>query len=406
MAAAQQSREEPEGRKKERGGGEGGGRGRAHAPLARRVKLGRVDVDGDDARRARALGRLDDGEADGAEAEDRDRRAGLHLGGVEDGAPPRRHAAAEQADLVERRRLVDDGDALLVHDGVAREARGAHEVEERLAVDRREARLAVSLHDALAGERAHAHAEVGLGVAAELARAAVGLVARDHVVARLDARDALADALDDSRRLVAEHAREEALGVEAVERVGVGVAERRRDDLDAHLAGARRRDDDLLIFCVREIVEDAGFQSRASVLKRGAGAARQSSDTAQRDAQRSKAWRALDHTARRRRCVAAATGRRGKLLPHLRDLKGLLGLPRDRCDAFDRLAGGVSHPKWWGCVCSQARGVLLTRSVCLICSRSNRDLLDVTKNVSTHKQDRVFRNEWASAAVCYPSRRR
>lgn len=47
----------------------------------------------------------------------------------------------------------------------------------------------------------------------------------------LDVRDAVADALDDAAALVAEHDREQALGVVAVERVRVGVAHARKENL-------------------------------------------------------------------------------------------------------------------------------------------------------------------------------
>ena len=45
-------------------------------------------------------GRLDDGEADGADAEDGDGRSGRHFCRVEDGAEARRNAAAEERRLV------------------------------------------------------------------------------------------------------------------------------------------------------------------------------------------------------------------------------------------------------------------------------------------------------------------
>mmetsp|Transcript_67072 Transcript_67072/g.187620 ORF Transcript_67072/g.187620 Transcript_67072/m.187620 type:complete len:286 (+) Transcript_67072:812-1669(+) len=108
-----------------------------------------------------------------------------------------------------------------------------------------EARLAVAGHHALAGERAHGGAEVDVGPHAELAAAAVGLVARDDVVAGGELRDALADALHDARRLMAEDAGEEALGVQAVEGVGVGVAERDGVVLDADLTLLGRPHHDL-----------------------------------------------------------------------------------------------------------------------------------------------------------------
>ena len=57
------------------------------------------------------------------------------------------------------------------------------------------------------------------------------------MVARLHAGDAGADLADHARALMAEDRGEDSLAVEAVERVGVGVADAGRHDLDQHLAG-------------------------------------------------------------------------------------------------------------------------------------------------------------------------
>ena len=59
------------------------------------------------------------------------------------------------------------------------------------------------------------------------------------MVAGNDAGDARADLAHDARALMAQHAREDALAVEPVERIGVGVADARRHDLDQHLARLR-----------------------------------------------------------------------------------------------------------------------------------------------------------------------
>ena len=56
------------------------------------------------------------------------------------------------------------------------------------------------------------------------------------MVAGLHAGHARADLADDARALVAEDRREDAFAVEAVERVGVGVADAGRHDLDQHFA--------------------------------------------------------------------------------------------------------------------------------------------------------------------------
>ena len=69
--------------------------------------------------------------------------------------------------------------------------------------------------------------------------AAFGRVQRDDVVARLHAGDARPDLADDARAFMAEDRGEDALAVEPVERVGVGVADAGRHDLDQHFAGLR-----------------------------------------------------------------------------------------------------------------------------------------------------------------------
>ena len=70
-----------------------------------------------------------------------------------------------------------------------------------------------------------------------MAKAPRNVLQRDDVVARLDRRDALADALDDARALVAEHDRKRALRILARQSVGVGVADACVVDLDADFVG-------------------------------------------------------------------------------------------------------------------------------------------------------------------------
>ncbi len=72
---------------------------------------------------------------------------------------------------------------------------------------------------------------------ARLTLAAFGRVERDDVVAGLHRGDARADLAHDARALVAEDAGNRPSLIEPVERVGVGVADAGRHDLDQHLAG-------------------------------------------------------------------------------------------------------------------------------------------------------------------------
>jgi hypothetical protein len=77
-------------------------------------------------------------------------------------------------------------------------------------------------HQALALGGADLLAQVGLAGFAELALAAFRGVQRDHVIAHLDAGDALADGLDDAAAFMAEDAGEDPSG-SAPERVKASV---------------------------------------------------------------------------------------------------------------------------------------------------------------------------------------
>ena len=59
------------------------------------------------------------------------------------------------------------------------------------------------------------------------------------MVAGLHAGHACADLAYDARAFMAEHAGEDTLAVQAVQRIGVGVADAGRHDLDQDLAGLR-----------------------------------------------------------------------------------------------------------------------------------------------------------------------
>ena len=203
------------------------------------IELGRVDVDGNDAAGLGHLRTDDRRQTDAAEAEHRHGGALFHLGGVEHGADAGGDAAAEQADLLQRRFLGDHRQGDFRQHGVFGEGRAAHVVVDRLAVVA-EARGAVG-HQALALGGAHRAAQVGLAGFAEFALAAFGGVQRDHVVADLDRGHALAHRLDDAAAFVAEDRREHALGVGAGQGVGIGMAHAGGDDAHQHFTGLGRR---------------------------------------------------------------------------------------------------------------------------------------------------------------------
>ena len=105
--------------------------------FARQRLARRVDVDADDHVGAGHARALHDVEADAAEPEHDDVGARLDLRGVDHRADAGGDAAADVADLVERRVLADLRERDLRQHGVVRERRAAHVVVDRLAADAR-----------------------------------------------------------------------------------------------------------------------------------------------------------------------------------------------------------------------------------------------------------------------------
>ena len=208
-----------------------------HAEAAAPFLLAVVDVDADDLVGAHHPGALNDVESDSAKPEHDHVGARRDLGGVDHRADAGRDAAADVAALVERGVFADLRHRDFRQHGEVRKRRAAHVVEDRLALVA-EARRAVR-HHALALGGANRGAEVGLLAQAAFALAAFGRVERDHVVARFHRRYAGADLANDAGALVAEDRRKDSLAVEAVKRVGVGVTDPRRLDLDEDFTGLR-----------------------------------------------------------------------------------------------------------------------------------------------------------------------
>ena len=129
-----------------------------------------VDIDDNDLGRAVLDTALDDRKTDTAGTEDSDVGALLNTtlaSGDDSGTVTSGNAAAEQACPVHGCFVCDLNDRDVGDDGVLRESRRAHEVQQVLALTL-EARGAVG-HDALALRRANLAAEVGLARLAELA---------------------------------------------------------------------------------------------------------------------------------------------------------------------------------------------------------------------------------------------
>ena len=168
-----------------------------HPELLGELALGGVEVHTDDAASTDHLGALDDVEADATEAEHDHSGARLDLGRVHHRADARGDAAADVANLVERCGLGDLGQRDLGQHGEVRERRSAHVVIDGLAVQREPTR-AVG-HEPLALRGADLLTEVGLGVEAEVALAALGCVQRDDVVIDRDRGHARSDLAHDGR---------------------------------------------------------------------------------------------------------------------------------------------------------------------------------------------------------------
>ena len=134
-----------------------------------------IHIHDDDLRRPVLDAPLDDAESDTARAEDGDITPFLDtvLACRDDGgAVSGRDAASEQTAPVHGRLVRHGNDRDVRHDRVLGEGRGAHEVQQRLALAG-EARGSVG-HDALALGRADLAAEIGLAGSAEFAGAAFG----------------------------------------------------------------------------------------------------------------------------------------------------------------------------------------------------------------------------------------
>ncbi len=210
-----------------------------HAEFARQRLARRVEVDADDHVGARHARTLDHIEPDAAEPEHHDIRTRLDLGGVDHGADAGGHAAADVADLVERRVFTNLRYGDFRQHREVREGRASHVVIQRLAVER-EAAGAVG-HHALALRCANGGAEIGLARQAGFALPAFRRVERNDVIALLDARHARPDVDDDAGTLMTQDRRKETFRIRARTREFVGVTDTGRFDLDQYFAGLRSR---------------------------------------------------------------------------------------------------------------------------------------------------------------------
>ncbi len=208
-----------------------------HAEFPAPFLARRVDIHPDDLVRTRQPRALNDVKSDAAQPEYRDIIADLHFGSVGDCAHAGRHPAADIAGRLKRRIFADFGDRDFGQHSEIAEGGTAH-----IMIDGRafiaEPGGAVG-HQPCSLRRADRGAQVGLAAEAAFALAAFGRVERDHVIAGLYAGDARADFAHDPCAFVAEHAGEDALGIQPIQRIGVGMANARRHDFHQHFAGLR-----------------------------------------------------------------------------------------------------------------------------------------------------------------------
>ena len=139
-----------------------------------------VEVDADDHIGADEPQSLNDIEADAAEPEHDAVRSRLHFRGIDDRADAGRHAAADIADLVERRVGADLCYRDFRQHRVVREGRTAHVMMDHLALIGKPA--GAIGHEALALGGPDLLAEIGLRIEAIFAFAAFRRVERDDVI--------------------------------------------------------------------------------------------------------------------------------------------------------------------------------------------------------------------------------
>src|SRR5262249_34377746 len=203
------------------------------AELLRQLELRLREVDADDARRPAQRGALDDVQADAAAAEDRNRLAGLHLGGVDHRPDAGHHPTADQAGAIEGDVVRDLDGRCRPHDRPLREgadARHAGDLGPVLLED-----VLLAGHHPLLAPLAQVD-RAGDAVVAAAARLDPG---EHHVVAWLEGRDVLADLLDDPGTLVPEHDRRGERQLHLLHGQ-VGVAHAARGELHHDLVGTRR----------------------------------------------------------------------------------------------------------------------------------------------------------------------
>src|ERR1700733_2058492 len=208
-----------------------------HAEFLGQLLAARIDIDAHDLVGAYQMRALDHIQADPTQAEHHHVGARLDLRGFHHGADAGGHAAADIANLVERRILAEFRHRDLGHHREIGERRASHVVVDHLFADVKTARGGRDEGLALGGP--NLGAKIGLLRQAGLALATLRRVQRNDVVAFLEGGDAGPDIDDDAGTLVAKNHRKQSFRVRARAGEFIGMANAGRLELDEHFAGLR-----------------------------------------------------------------------------------------------------------------------------------------------------------------------
>jgi len=177
---------------------------------------------------------LDHVQPDPAQSEDDDIIAHLNLRRIGDRAHACRHPAADIAGGIKRRIGADFCHRNFGQDNEIRKGRATHIVIDCLALI---AHPACTIgHQPLALRFADSVAQIGFARQAHFALAAFGCVERDDMIIGCNRGHSRAHFAHDPRALMAEHAGEDPLAIQSIERVSIGVTNAGRHNFDQHFA--------------------------------------------------------------------------------------------------------------------------------------------------------------------------
>ena len=209
------------------------------AELPGQLELARHHVHGDHPGRTGDGGTVDTGQANAATADDGDRGAGLHLGGVDDRANAGRDPATDQSRPVEGHVFTDLRHRVLVHQHVLGEGAQVGELLEHAAGLAQPGFFPFATPRFRLLAQGHVTREAVLTVSAEHRKTG------DHVIARFHVVHVGADLLDDACAFMAEdHGRDARVGT--IEEMQIAVTNTGSSSADQHFPRSRLGDVDVL----------------------------------------------------------------------------------------------------------------------------------------------------------------